>query len=249
MTTAAQQLAHWIEIEHPDFFRHLYLQIATARNQQALSRATLRGFGDDGGDFVSSDVTVDVSADATPAYTVTTIDPSTLSAPALDTGTFSTPINNPGGDSGSFLDSLGSGIASAATAVGSALTNPQVLSGVANLGAAYFKNQQVQATAAVQSQILQSQIARAQAGFGPAPITYITGPNGQPVPVYASTTGIPAALSQSITAGQSQQVMLPNGQVGYTIPTNILGGLSSMTLGSALPWLLIAGAALVLLSR
>src|SRR4029077_4736696 len=249
MTTAAQQLAHWIEVEHPDFFRHLYLQIATARNQQTLSRTTLRGFGDDGGDFAPSDVTVDVTADASPAYTVDTIDPSTLSTPALDTGSFSTAISNPGGDSGSFLDSLGSGIASAATAVGSALTNPQVLSSIANLGAAYFKTQQVQATAAVQSQILQSQIARAQAGFGPAPITYMTGPTGQPVPVYASSTGIPAALSQAIATGQARQVMLPNGQIGYTISTNILGGLSSTSLGSTLPWLLIAGAALVLLSR
>jgi hypothetical protein len=247
MTTAAQQLAHWIEVEHPDFFRHLYLQVITSKNQQTLARTALRGFGDDGGD--TPDFTVDVTADAIPAYTVDTIDPSTLTAPALDTGSFSTPISNTGGDSGSFLDSLGSGIANAATAVGSALVNPQVLSSVANLGAAYFKTQQVQATAAVQSQILQSQIARAQAGYGPAPITYITGPNGQPMPVYASATGIPAALSQSIAAGQSQQVLLPNGQVGYTIPTNILGGLSSTSLGTALPWLLIAGAALILLSR
>lgn len=246
---AAQQLSHWIETEHPDFFRHLYLQIATARNAKVLSRSHLRGFGDDGGDL--TEFVPDFSAtDTIPTdyaaadFSVPTVDASSLAAP--DTTSFSTALTNTGGDSGSFLDSLGAGIASAAQAVGSALTNPQVLQGVAQLGAAYFQTQQVKANAAVQTQVLQAQITRAQMGLPPAPLTYTVGSNGQVIPVYAGNT-LPATLSNAYSSGLSQRVILPDGSIGYTVPSNILGGLTNMSLGDALPWLLLVGAALVLL--
>ena len=267
MSTAAQQLSEWIEITHPDFFNVLYRYVANRRVGMALNGARLRGFGDDGDtlDYFTPDVSADVDPDTTDAiassYTPATVDIPTLTAsdlgvssavdtPLVPVSTDATlPVSTDSAGSSSFLSTVGSGIASAASSVGNFLTSAQGLSDVTKLATAYFQLQTTNTNAAIQKQVLTAQIARASVGQSPAPLTYAVASNGQLVPIYAVSTGspLPVALQNALATGASQYVTTPSGVSGYTVPSNIVGGLTDgPSLTDVLPWIALVLGGLIL---
>jgi hypothetical protein len=273
MSTAAQQLSQWIENTHPEFFDYLLTHVTQARMRTATRQARLLGFGQD-----DTDITFDTGGDYAPSYSdadtiassyspaavdIPTLSESDLSTPGLttalepSTGDISVSTDNSGSG---LLSSLGSGISSAASSVANFLTSSQGLSDVTKLATAYFQVQNTQANAAVQTQILQAQAARAAAGQAPSPVSYGVSASGQLIPIYATGTpltsiggalvspaNMPAALVAAIQSGQSQWVTLPDGTTGYTIPSNMVGSLSStQTLTSLLPWVALVIGGLLL---
>jgi len=279
MRSGAQLLSQWLENTHPELFHMLHAKAQAAYAHATLQRARLRGFGDDGLDEYtidppesldfgsgSSDYTVDIPtlSESDLSNPISDVDLSSIGSGVnagispIEAGSLDVATDQ---SSGGFLQSIGSGISSAAGAVGNFLTSPQGLSTIANLGQAYFQLQNNKVNAQVQNSILQAQVARISAGGLPAPITYVRGSNGQLVPVYSAppayttaaggivTPGsMPPALANAIATGQAQLVTLPDGSTGYTIPPSILGSLGGNTsLSDMLPWiLLILGGALLL---
>lgn len=228
MLNAAQQLAQWIESEHPGLFQHLHANVTRGIERRVLQRARLNGLGDD------------LSLDDLQPITVS----SSLMPAIADTG------SSLSDSAGNFLSTLGSGIADATSSVGSWLTSGGGLNALASLGSTYFKTQastaQAQTNAQLQTAVLQAQVARAQAGLSPAPVSYVQGANGQTIPVYTGSVNTYPALQAAIGAGQSQFVTTPN-IAGYTIPRNMVSTLGpGLSLGQIWPWALLIGGALVL---
>lgn len=176
-----------------------------------------------------------------------------LSMPDLDISTDAS--------SGGFLDtvgsmasSIGSSISTAASSVGNFLTSTQGLQTLAAIGTTYLAASAASSNAQAQQAVLQTQIARVQAGQSPAPITYAQTSTGQIVPVYQTTApattlyppavntpvaALPTALQTAVASGQSQLVTLPNGATGYTLTPSVVSSLG----GSSISWPLIALAA------
>lgn len=264
--TAAQQLAVWLETIHPEIYSQLQSHAQQATQRHILSRTRLRGFGQDDGsidlssladdsNFPDSGDTITVVGDAIASPDMTPIDTSTFSTPLDVTSDIAAPMADTlpvtSGSGPSFLEQLGSGITQTASGVANFLTSPQGLTAVTNLGTAYFAATASATNAKTQNAVLQAQIAQTAMGRSPYPISYAQS-GSQLIPVYhtpaigsGSVAPIPAALANAIASGQSQYV--PG--VGYTIPENTLSGLTGMSLSSVLPWLLIIGVAVALLSR
>lgn len=82
-----------------------------------------------------------------------------------------------------FLSSIGTSITSAVKTVGSYLTSEKGINTLTTLGGAYlgYKTQQ---------NVLQTQVALAQAGMSPAPIQNTVDQSGRPVPVYTPTNQV-----------------------------------------------------------
>lgn len=78
------------------------------------------------------------------------------------------------------LSSIGAGVSSAVKNVGSFLTSTKGLETLGALGSTYLATK-------TQQNVLQTQVALAQAGYSPAPITNVMGPNGTMVPIYQPT--------------------------------------------------------------
>lgn len=269
MSHAAQQLAEWIGDTHPDFYSVLYSYVARRNQANATRYARLRGFGDDGDDLTEfvpdlgddSDTSAPTYSDSdlissqytAPSIDIPTLTSSDLSPPPLsanlsmpDSGTLDVSTDNSGAG---FLQSVGSGIASAASSVGSFLTSAQGLSDVTKLATAYFQLQNNKVNAQIQTQVLQAQASRAAAGAAPAPITYALNSAGQLVPIYSVAAGsvLPVALAGAVQSGASQYITTPNGVSGYTVPSNIVSSLSGDTsLSSLLPWLALIVGGLIL---
>lgn len=134
-------------------------------------------------------------------------------------------------DIGSVASTVGSGLSSAASSVGDWLTTGGGAASLASLANTYLQSQASQS-------LTNLQIARAQQGLPPAPVSVGTTAYGSTVPVYNGAS--PPAGSQLVT--------LANGQQAYAMTT---GGVSSL-LGANwmqyLPWVLGLGA-LILLAR
>lgn len=145
-----------------------------------------------------------------------------------------TPADVAAPDSSSIFSSIGSGIASAVSSVGSALTNPSVINSFANVAANYYKSQATSAQAGAQKAVLQTQLARAQAGLPPAPIAYA--PNG--APIYQPTAGvpIPGAIASAPTYGSPNSPLF-----GYGITSQGLQALQPNFFQAYGTWLLIGG--------
>lgn len=120
----------------------------------------------------------------------------------------------------SFWSNVSSGLGTAANAVGKAaqaLISPQVVSSLASAAGAYFgaqaRSNVAQAQLQGQQMALQTQLARAQAGLAPAPITYVRSATGQIAPVYAANTGAQpltatlASLLTPATVGQTPTIV------------------------------------------
>lgn len=135
---------------------------------------------------------------------------------------------------GNVAGDIGSGISDAASSVGSYLTSSQGLSSLSNLASTYLQSQ-------TQQSVTQMQLARAQQGLPPAPVSYATNSAGQVVPVYTAGN-----LPPSLT-GSAQPLNLGNGQTGYQLNSQALATLAgSSTLKQYLPWILLGGGALLL---
>lgn len=260
MSTAAQQLSEWLESTHPELFDVVYRHALKTRNSAVLAKARLRGFGQD----ISEEVS-DILSDTAPIeLDFSTIDIPTLNAADLQSVSLS-PIESGALDfstdqSGSgFLQTIGSGISSAASSVANFITSPQGINDLTQLGAAYFSLQNNKANAQLQSQVLQSQIARTTSGQTPSPIVYGS-INGRLTPIYASnplpitSSGgvmapgtMPSTLVSAIASGQTQLVSLPDGTTGYVVPSNMISGLGGNISQQVLPWVLIIGGGLLLL--
>jgi Na+/H+ antiporter NhaB len=132
------------------------------------------------------------------------------------------------------LASAGSSVLGALGSVAKALTSPAGITALAGAATAYFKYQGTVSTNQTQQAVLATQLQRAQAGQTAAPITYMTGANGQQIPVIAT----------------------PNGQGGYTYAPLTSAGLANLTPASLSAflsqyglWLALGAGALLLLSR
>lgn len=221
---AAQQFAVWLEQEHPDLFAQVFA-IANSRG------ARLGSLGDDS-DFSDIDISM-------PDLDLST---------AADTGSgFLDTV-------GSVASSIGSSISSAASSVGNFLTSTQGLQTMAAIGTTYLAASAASSNAQAQQAVLQTQIARVQAGQSPAPITYAQTSTGQIVPVYQTSVpattlyppavntpvaALPTALQTAVASGQSQLVTLANGATGYTLTPSVVSSLG----GPSISWPLIALAA------
>lgn len=265
MSTAGAQFAQWLGEVHPGLYDTLHSYVAQRLNAVRAGRATLRGFGDDSDGITT---TFDDSGDSftdgsdssiVSSYTPLTVDIPTLSAsdlsdpgfstsfPSVDTTSLATTSDSSGS---SFLDSLSSGIQSAASGVANFLTSTDGLTAVAKLATAYFQVQNTKANAQLQTAVLQAQATRAATGQSPYPISYITGANGQIIPVYSaeygSIAGLPVALQNAIATGQAQYVS-SDGVSGYTVPANVASSLNSnVNLTSLLPWIALLVGGLIL---
>jgi hypothetical protein len=274
MSTAAQQLAQWIEATHPELFQTLFAYVQTVQAAQRLRQSRLRGFGDDDDltYFVPDypDTSAGYSAPAAPSFDIPTVNVADLQSvglPGATDVTVSSPISTPldsntldvstDNSGGGLLQSIGSGIASAASSVGNYLTSAQGLNTVAKLATAYFQVQNTQAQAQLQTQVLQAQLQRAAAGQSPAPLTYAVASNGALIPVYTTSplasmgvypANMPPSLQTAIAGGQSQLVTLPDGTTGYTVPPNVVSTLNA-SLSEWLPYLLLIGGGLLLLKE
>jgi hypothetical protein len=211
----AGSLSYWLAVHHPDLFLTVYKQAQTARNAAALNRGMGRFAQDDGSDLFSFTSTPDddsnplnltfdtssaISPDLTsftPGLTDVTVDSSVtdiapnLVSDATDAGNqavsqaANAPTSN-GSTLGGTLASAGSSVLGALGTVASTLTNPTVVASLASAAKAYFTAQgQVQA-AQTQAAVLNTQLARVAAGQTTAPITYVTGANGQQIPAYVT---------------------------------------------------------------
>lgn len=174
----------------------------------------------------------------------TSLDMNSVNAAVNDPTITQTDPGTPGSTAGgSFLSALGQGLASATTAllkgagtVAQGLTNPTTVKALAGAAQSYF-------TAQAQSTALQTQLARANAGLSPAPITYTRDAYGNLVPVMANPqTGTIAYNAQ----GQPYYV---NPQTAQGLMPGITTGNLSATLSSLTPYLpyIIGGAALLFL--
>jgi hypothetical protein len=265
MSTAAERLSQWLESTHPDLFDALFRHVQNRRMSAQLRTTRLRGFGQDDEFIDIPDTAIDFSPSM---VDIPTLDVSDLQTPNISAAIDSAPditsaldVSTDNSGTG-FLQSIGSGITSAASSVANFLTSSQGLSDLTKLGTAFFQVQNTKANAQLQSQVLQAQIARAGSGQSPSPISYAM-VNGQLVPVYSSAalpvtaTGaliapstMPSGLLSAISSGQSQLVTLPNGSTGYVVPSNAVGSLTGgASLQQLFPWLLLVGAALVMISR
>ncbi|MGH9760631.1 MAG: hypothetical protein ACREAC_07285, partial [Blastocatellia bacterium] len=119
--------------------------------------------------------------------------------------------------------------------VGSWLSTPSNVNSLTNLAATYFKTQASAANANAQTAVLQTQVARANAGLAPAPITY----NSAGQPVY-----VPGA-SQVVPAGTVPTGYTATGAPIYNVTPNTLASLGPNFLQQYGIWLLLGGAALV----
>ncbi len=117
----------------------------------------------------------------------------------------------------SVASDIGSGISDAASGVGNFLTSSGGLQSLSTLANTYLQSQQ-------QQTVLQTQLARANQGLPPAPISYTTNAAGQVIPVYTGST-LPMGIQQAVGAGQSQFLQLPNGTSGYTLNNASLASL------------------------
>jgi hypothetical protein len=106
------------------------------------------------------------------------------------------PKNTAGlGDISDWLSGVGDSLASAASAVGNFVSSPQGIATLSSLGTAYLNNQTA-------SNVMQTQVLRAQAGQNPAPIQYVQNSAGQTVPVVGSgiaQTQLTPQILQSFT--------------------------------------------------
>lgn len=195
-------LAIWLAVHHPDLF------VATVRAARAARTGkTLQGGG------LGRLAQGDSLETFTPDLQTVSFDPGSVSVPftpdlqtiSFDPGSMPLP-DNLISDSSGILDTIGSGVTSAGTTVGSALgsgssgllslvgqagsylASPSGIKTLSSLGQSYFQSQTANANAQTQAAVLQTQIARAATGQPVAPITYTTAANGQLVPVYTSST-------------------------------------------------------------
>lgn len=134
------------------------------------------------------------------------------------------------------LSDVGGAFSSAVSSVGSWLTNPENIKSLTGLAGTYFAASAAKDAAQTQAQVLAAQAQRAQTGQTAAPITYAYDANNNPVPVYTGSTAI---------AGLGQQVVLPSGQVGYTMSPTALNVLQPTFIQKYGLWLLAGGSALV----
>jgi hypothetical protein len=99
------------------------------------------------------------------------------------------------GDLSDFFSGVGDTFSNAVSSVGDYLSSSQGISTLASLGTAYLNSQSSQ-------NVLQTQVARAQAAQPPAPITYTQNAQGQLIPVIGSgvaTVAVTPQILQSLT--------------------------------------------------
>lgn len=201
---AFRTLASWLAAVHPQIFNAI------------LGKAVSKGLGDW-------------------TDTISVVDPANLSMPAVDVGS-SVDVSNAATDalnaaaalpdnsssSSSWFSSLGSDVGGAISAVGGFLaTNTAPL---LNAASNFFKAQANQSAAAAQQSILQTQVARAQAGQPAAPITYVQNPvTGALQAAYVAPTN---SLPPSYIAANPPLLHSSGGVVAY--PLN-QAGLSQLT--------------------
>lgn len=151
------------------------------------------------------------------------------------------------GDISDVLDSIGSGISDAASAVGTFLTTPSNVTALTSLASNYFTSTASQANAQTQLAVLQAQAQRTQAGLSPAPVTYVTSAQGVTTPVYvpamASQIGAPAA---AVPVNAGAPVTLSNGQVAYPLTSSSVASLLPGFLQTYGVYIMIGGALLAL---
>lgn len=241
---SADALAAWLEVHHPDIYSQLLVHASS-------SGIGLSGLGDD---FALEDFTPDLS-NINIDVNSSDFDLSDSVVSAINDGWADSiadaalqPIGAPAAqvnlDTGT---SSGGGILSAIGRVGSYIASPEGIKTLGGIAAAGIAVAGAVAVSQAQSQILQAQVQRAQAGLPPAPISYDQ--NGTPV-YTGGTSSIPPDLAAAIANGTAHPVVLSDGSIGYTIDSP--GTLNSVLNFSSIPWyvwLSAAGLLLILVSQ
>lgn len=246
-TAAGMAFAQWLGETHPEVYETLFAQ-AIAGGANARYKAGLGSLGDDGGyDWSALDVSPALQDIQVDTGNLDYVVGSSMSDIADALPLFDVPAG--GGTSSSVVSSpsrsSGGGITGAIGSVGNWLTSTQGLNAIANLGVATLNTVVGVQAAKAQMAVVQAQAQRALNNQAPLPITYVQGANGQMVPVYVGdgTQLIPPALQAAINSGAAQQMVLPNGQYGYTLPQNTLSSLLGGNTGILLA--LLAGGVLL----
>lgn len=214
-------LAYWLFRVHPQLFEALR---APAAKYSAKS-AGLGRLGDDLFDTGASYPTFEVASDTsaisggsfsdTIGATYSPIDPSLVSMPdpgltdiGIDAATAQ--VSVPSIDSAVATPATTPASAGALSSVGSFLASVTGLTSLTNLATAIVKSNTPQAAT------IATQVARVQNGVSPAPITYAYNSAGQLVPVLATGTSAPMALTS-----QTLSNLIPSSVSSYAIPIGL----------------------------
>lgn len=141
------------------------------------------------------------------------------------------------GDFSDVLSNIGGAFSNAVSGVSDWITNSDNVKSLTSLAGSYFAAQAAKSNANTQLAVLNTQLARAQAGQTVAPISYAYNAQNQPVPVY---TGSPSNVS-----GLGSQVVLPSGQLGYSLTPQSLSTLTPSFVQKYGLWLIGGGVALI----
>lgn len=218
----ALKLSAWLAVHEPVLFRALAISLPRQQRAKAL------GFL---GDDTSLDFTPDLPAMEstpldTPDFTLDTIsteavDVSPDVSQAIDSVVSTPPLPDPSTpgatveSNSSFWSQVGSGLGSAAASVGklaSALVSPQALGAAGAATAAYFNAQAKTAQTQAAQAVAQAQIARVNAGYSPATISYAVNPvTGARTPVYLSAAGTVPVTSPLLTQLSQSTGLSPTG--------------------------------------
>ncbi len=128
----------------------------------------------------------------------------------------STPVKL--GDISSVLSSIGTGLSTAVSGVGSWLSNSSNIQGLTGAASSYFNSQAAASVGNAQNAVFQTQLLRAQSGMAPAPINYSYNSSGQPVPMYNGSMLSPSTLQTLVpTFLQKYGLYLAIGAAGIAL--------------------------------
>lgn len=230
-------LSVWLAAHHPDLFLALFKKAQAANMKKGIQKLGLLAMGHLGdGDTTTFEAPAsDTFSD--PGLTTATFNPDySPLAPNL--------ISDAGGSGSGFLSDVANGFTSAGSTIGDVLHSfgSTVLGALGSVGSFLGTpaGQNVATTlvkialptGSPAAQTAQTQVTRVAAGQTTAPLTYITNPQGQQVPVYATNT----------PTGTVYQPLSPQGLASLT-PSSVTVFLNQYGL-----WIAVAGLGILGLS-
>lgn len=232
-TQGARALAWWIANNHPAVFAQLAQKARVAATRTKLSGlgcACRPGLGDDDSstDYFGTplDTYTDSSTfpDSSSTFNFDVVDPDTFTTPTIEVAAPNFDIQDPSSSTTPSSSILSS--------VANYLTSPAGLTAAATIAVGGLQVYATSQQAAAQQAVLQAQASRVAAGLNPAAISYTVNPaTGQVMPVVSSTTGQYLPVTSPLLAQLAG------------------GGTLSTFLSQYGLWLLIAGAAVLVLRR
>jgi hypothetical protein len=229
-------LARWVRREHPELYA------VAVHNARRIHYSHLGALGDDlPTDAAPDSWTPPVELDPLPAPDLIAPDMTNLYLWQPD------PINF---DPGMFDAPTTPLVQQSTSAAASPAFWSTVVNQVGSLATQYFKTQQTQAAAQLSTAVINTQLARANAGQSPAPITYVRNPSTGAIQAMVATgsgAGVPYYAQQPLY--NTYPSVSPGAQNYVPLTAQSLASLTPQTIAGYLPWIAAGALALFLLSR